>query len=76
MEYWEGKSIAEHRPVFYRDWRSLAVILIDGVRRSKKPTGREPARRARPCAFVQANDGVLIRSVVRQSANFTSLTAS
>ena len=45
IDGWEGKALVEHRPVFYRDWRSVAVILVDGVRRSKKPTGAPAARR-------------------------------
>jgi hypothetical protein len=39
IQSWDGKPLAESRPLLYREWRSTAVIVVDGVRRSKKPTG-------------------------------------
>ena len=39
IDGWEGKALTQYQPVLYRQWRATAVILLNGVRRSKKPTG-------------------------------------
>ena len=41
---WHGKALASYYPTLYRQARVPAVIFVDGVRRSRKPKGRDPPR--------------------------------